>query len=86
LYRNNPVHVRMIFPLSGKEYECALDPSVSFRENLKVLYDLEKEELSHHIALNSETRVYEEKSRQNCDMDVSLKSLRVRDGMVFRVY
>lgn len=76
----------MIFPLSGKEYECALDPSGSFRENLKVLYELEKEELFHTIAFNSETKVYEEKSRQNCDMDVSLKSLQVRDGMVFRVY
>ena len=74
------------FPIIGREYECRVNLDNYFQDILKQLVILKKDDFGNMYQLSDVIIIQCNDTKQYCSMNESLRTLRVKEGMTFKVY
>lgn len=74
------------FPIIKREYECRVNLDNYFQDILKQLVILKKDDFGNMYQLSDVIIIHCNDTKQYCSMNESLRTLRVKEGMTFKVY
>ena len=74
------------FPIIKREYECRVNLDNYFQDILKQLVILKKDDFGNMYQLSDVIIIQCNDTNQYCIFNESLRTLRVKDGMTFKVY
>lgn len=74
------------FPIIKREYECRVNLDNHFQDILEQLFVLKKEDFGDMYQLSNMIMIQCNDTKQYCSMNESLRTLRVKEGMTFKVY
>ena len=74
------------FAAAGRTYECGVSSHMTFRRILENMKELTANDLKSRYWISGREHIFEERNQIQCDLDVSLRSLNVENGMHFTVY
>ncbi|WP_294209315.1 hypothetical protein [uncultured Solobacterium sp.] len=74
------------FPIIKREYECRVNLDNYFQDILKQLVILKKDDFGNMYQLSDVIIIQCNDTKQYCSMNESLRTLRVKEGMTFKVY
>lgn len=74
------------FPIIKREYECRVNLDNYFQDILKHLVILKKDDFGNMYQLSDVIIIQCNDTKQYCSMNESLRTLRVKEGMTFKVY
>ena len=74
------------FPIIKREYECRVNLDNYFQYILKQLVILKKDDFGNMYQLSDVIIIQCNDTKQYCSMNESLRTLRVKEGMTFKVY
>lgn len=74
------------FPIIKREYECRVNLDNYFQGILKQLVILKKDDFGNMYQLSDVIIIQCNDTKQYCSMNESLRTLRVKEGMTFKVY
>ncbi|MBF1123109.1 MAG: hypothetical protein HXL61_04185 [Solobacterium sp.] len=74
------------FPIIKREYECRVNLDNYFQDILKQLVILKKDDFGNMYQLSDVIIIQCNDTKQYCRMNESLRTLRVKEGMTFKVY
>lgn len=75
------VRLFLEFAAVSEVAECLLDTSVSLQTHIQNIYAIRKERWQYRFVPDGSEIVYEKKTGQYLDTNVSLKALGLQDGM-----
>ena len=74
------------FPIIKREYECRVNLDNHFQDILDQLFVLKREDFGDMYQLSNVIIIQCNDTKQYCSMNVSLRTMRVKEGMTFKVY
>ena len=74
------------FPIIKREYECRVNLDNRFQDILEQLVVLKSEDFGDMYQLSNLIIIQCNDTKQYCSMNESLRTLRVKEGMTFKVY
>jgi len=74
------------FPIIKKEYECRVNLDNHFQDILEQIFILKNQDFSCIYQLSDQPIIQCIDTNQYCKSNESLRTLRVKDGMTFKVY
>ena len=74
------------FTIIKREYECRVNLDNYFQDILKQLVILKKDDFGNMYQLSDVIIIQCNDTKQYCSMNESLRTLRVKEGMTFKVY
>ncbi len=83
---NKKITIFLYVSVIQKWYECQVSNNRSFRSIIEELKNHISEEDKWKYDFNGDIRVYEFTQNIECDLDVSLISMKVINGMSFVIY
>lgn len=81
----NEITVFLRFAPAEKLFECTVTVSSSFRQILETLKPMISSEIEGKLSMNQKLYIFTTDSWQECDLDVSLRSLGIEHGMEFLI-
>lgn len=81
----NEITIFIRFGAAEKLYECTVSASASFRQILETLKPMIQADLEGMFSLDQKLSVFYRHDDQECDPDVSLRSLHIHNGMEFLI-
>lgn len=81
----NEVTIFLRFAPAEKLYECTVSVSACFHQILKTLTPMIQTDLDGNFSLDQKLFIFARYDDQECDPDVSLRSLNVQNGMEFLI-
>ena len=84
--RSNILCIYIEFPMIKREYECRVNLDNRFQDILKQLVVLKSEDFGDMYQLSNLIIIQCNDTKQYCSMHESLRTLRVKEGMTFKVY
>ena len=74
------------FPIIKREYECRVNLDNHFQDILEQLVVLKREDFCDMYQLSDVIIIQCNDTKQYCSINESLRTLRVKEGMTFKVY
>ena len=84
--RSDILCIYIEFPIIKREYECRVNLDNHFQDILEQLFVLKKEDFGDMYQLSNMIIIQCNDTKQYCSMNESLRTLRVKEGMTFKVY
>lgn len=81
----NEITIFIRFPSIEKLYECTVYESSSFAQIIRTLKPMIEADLNGNYCIHDHFCVFSRYDNQECDPDISLRSLGVNNGMEFLV-
>lgn len=81
----NEITIFLRFASVEKLYECTVSVSASFRQILETLKPMIQADLEGHFSMAQKMYIFACYDDQECDPDVSLRSLNIQSGMEFLI-
>lgn len=83
---NDTLCIYIQFPIIKKEYECKVNLDNHFHDILEQIFILKIQDFSCIYQLSDKPIIQCKDTNQYCISNESLRTLRVKDGMTFKVY
>lgn len=83
---NDTLCIYIQFPIIKKEYECRVNLDNHFQNILEQIFILKNQDFSCIYQLSDKPIIQCKDTNQYCIFNESLRTLRVKDGMTFKVY
>ena len=84
--RSDILCIYIELPIIKREYECRVNLDNRFQDILEQLVVLKSEDFGDMYQLSNLIIIQCNDTKQYCSMHESLRSLRVQEGMTFKVY
>ena len=84
--RSDILCIYIEFPMIKREYECRVNLDNRFQDILEQLVVLKSEDFGDMYQLSNLIIIQCKDTNQYCIFNESLRTLRVKDGMTFKVY
>ena len=84
--RSDILCIYIEFPMIKREYECRVNLDNRFQDILEQLVVLKSEDFGDMYQLSNLIMIECNVTKQYCSMNESLRTLRVKEGMTFKVY
>ena len=83
---NDTVCIYIQFPIIKKEYECRVNLDNHFQDILEQIFILKNQDFSSIYQFSDQPIIQCIDTDRYCKSNESLRTLRVKDGMTFKVY
>ena len=83
---NDTLCIYIQFPIIKKEYECRVNLDNHFQDILEQIFILKNQDFSSIYQFSNQPIIQCIDTDQYCKSNESLRTLRVKDGMTFKVY
>ena len=83
---NDTLCIYIQFPIIKKEYECRVNLDNHFQDILEQIFILKNQDFSCIYQFSDQPIIQCIDTYQYCKSNESLRTLRVKDGMTFKVY
>ena len=84
--RSDTICIYIQFPIIGREYECRVNLDNHFQDILEQIFILKNQDFSSIYQFSDQPIIQCIDTDQYCKSNESLRTLRVKDGMTFKVY
>ena len=84
--RSDILCIYIEFPMIKREYECRVNLDNHFKDILEQLVVLKRVDFGDMYQLSDGIIIQCNDTKQYCSMNESLRTLRVKEGMTFKVY
>ena len=84
--RSDVLCIYIQFPMIKREYECRVNLDNRFQDILEQLVALKSDDFGDMYQLCNLIIIQCNDTQQYCSMNESLRTLRVKEGMTFKVY
>ena len=84
--RSDILCIYIEFPMIKREYECRVNLDNRFQDILEQLVILKSDNFGDMYQLSNLIIIQCNDTKQYCSMHESLRTLRVKEGMTFKVY